>query len=91
MANEKTQQHSYVAINPINAAHQCKHTTLFQRPSDVHNGQMTLKRRQNNVLCYQGESAWFKATYIHTVSVYFDRNNQLLQLWSISMGEAITQ
>ena len=26
-----------------------KHTTLFQRPSDVHNGQMTFKRRQKNV------------------------------------------
>ena len=28
-----------------------KHTTLFQRPSDVPKVQKTLKRRQNNVLC----------------------------------------
>ena len=28
-----------------------KRTTLFRRPSDVYNIQMTLDRRQNNVLC----------------------------------------
>ena len=28
-----------------------EHTTLFQRLSDVHNVQMTLNRRQKNVLC----------------------------------------
>ena len=30
-----------------------KHTTLFWRPSDVHNVQKTLKRRPNNALCYE--------------------------------------
>ena len=31
-----------------------KHTTLLQHPSDAHDVQITLNRRQNNVLCLQG-------------------------------------
>ena len=34
-----------------NRSYPSKHTTLFQRPSDVRNVQMTLERRQNNILC----------------------------------------
>ena len=41
--------------DPFNRLLPSKHTTLFQRPSDVHDDQMTLKRRQNNVLCLQGD------------------------------------
>ena len=35
-----------------------KHTTMFWRPSDVHNLQKTLNRRQNNILCQQGKTIY---------------------------------
>ena len=60
-----------------------KHTTLFQRPSDVHYDQMTLKRRQNNVLCQQGSEQTFLGRLLNVVSCnkQFPRMFQCLQRW----------